>query len=165
MYDKSIFLNSEFDETISMCEDALFVSTVLNKIQSCCATKSILYYYRENPQGASHLANAQKYKQAIEVSKKIMLFDLIGQTEENLRIYKDFQAVWELKYMLALSAENKSKDSDQIRSEQKLYRKELLPYTKNTMDKRVKLANFIIMLPYPIFQLSLSAINNVLRKR
>lgn len=57
MYDKSIFLNSEFDETISMCEDALFVSTVLNKIQSCCATKSILYYYRENPQGASHLAN------------------------------------------------------------------------------------------------------------
>ena len=165
MYDKSIFLNSEFDETISMCEDALFVSTVLNKIQSCCATKSILYYYRENPQGASHLANAQKYKQAIEVSKKIMLFDLIGQTEENLRIYKDFQAVWELKYMLALSAENKSKDNDQIRSEQKLYRKELLPYTKNTMDKRVKLANFIIMLPYPIFQLSLSAINNVLRKR
>ena len=49
--------HSEFDETISMCEDALFVSTVLNKIQSCCATKSILYYYRENPQGASHLAN------------------------------------------------------------------------------------------------------------
>ena len=42
--------------------------------------------------------NAQKYKQAIEVSKKIMLFDLIRQTEENLRIYKDFQAVWELKY-------------------------------------------------------------------
>ena len=33
------------------------------------------------------------------------------------------------------------------------------------MDKRVKLVNFIIMLPYPIFQLSLSAINNVLRKR
>ena len=143
----------------------MFVSTVLNKIQSCCATKSILYYYRENPQGASHLANAQKYKQAIEVSKKIMLFDLIRQTEENLRIYKDFQAVWELKYMLALSAEDKSKDNGQIRSEQELYRKELLPYTKNTMDKRVKLANFIIMLPYPIFQLSLSAINNVLRKR
>lgn len=158
-------LHSEFDETISMCEDALFVSTVLNKIQSCCATKSILYYYRENPQGASHLANAQKYKQAIEVSKKIMLFDLIRQTEENLRIYKDFQAVWELKYMLALSAEDKSKDNGQIRSEQELYRKELLPYTKNTMDKRVKLVNFIIMLPYPIFQLSLSAINNVLRKR
>ena len=165
MYDKSIFLNSEFDETISMCEDALFVSTVLNKIQICCATISILYYYRENPQGASHLANAQKYKQAIEVSKKIMLFDLIRQTEENLRIYKDFQAVWELKYMLALSAEDKSKDNGQIRSEQELYRKELLPYTKNTMDKRVKLVNFIIMLPYPIFQLSLSAINNVLRKR
>lgn len=165
MYDKSIFLNSKFDETISMCEDALFVSTVLNKIQSCCATKSILYYYRENPQGASHLANAQKYKQAIDVSKKIMLFDLIRQTEANLRIYKEFQAVWELKYMLALSDENKSKDNDQIRSEQELYRKELLPYTKKTKDKRVKLANFIIMLPYPIFQLSLSAINNVSRKR
>ena len=65
----------------------------------------------------------------------------------------------------SLSAEDKSKDNGQIRSEQELYRKELLPYTKNTMDKRVKLVNFIIMLPYPIFQLSLSAINNVLRKR
>lgn len=164
MYDKSVFLDTKFDETISMCEDALFVGVALNKIKSCCATKSVLYYYRENLQGASHLANAQKYKQAIEVSKKVMSLDLVKQAEANLKIYKNFQAVWEMKYMLALSAEDKNRNSECIRNEQKLYRKEILPYTKNTIDKRVELTNFLIGFPSGIFQWGLRIINSILRK-
>lgn len=42
MYHHSIFDKVMFDESISMCENALFLNSVLEKYKACCATDSAL---------------------------------------------------------------------------------------------------------------------------
>lgn len=165
MYNKSVFDSIEFDETISMCEDALFVNILLDKIKSCCVTKSIMYYYRDNPQSSSRLVSIEKYLQAIDVSKKIMSLDSVKDVEENLKVYKNFQAVWELKYMLALVNDNTYFDKEIIRKRKIQYRREILPYTKYTKDNRVRLANFLAVISINITVIALKVIVGVIRRK
>ena len=49
MFHSSIFNRISFDESISMCEDALFVNYALEICQACCSTSEVLYFYRDNP--------------------------------------------------------------------------------------------------------------------
>lgn len=165
MYNKSVFDSIEFDETISMCEDALFVNRLLDKIKSCCVTRTVMYYYRDNPKGSSRLVSYERYLQAIDVSKKIMSLDSVKKVYENLKVYKNFQAVWELKYMLALVNDNAYFDKELIKKRKIQYRRELLPYTKYTKDNRVRLANFLVVVPLNMTVIALKVIIGVIRRK
>lgn len=164
MYDRTVFHDTKFDENVFMCEDALFINCVLNKAGECCATQSVLYYYRDNPRSFSCTAKASKYRQAIEVSKEILTLDRIAHSEENRRRFKTFQAVWELKYMLALSNENTLESRTQIQKEKRIYCAEVLPYTVKAKDKRVKLGNYVAQLPDGIALLCLKMMAKALRR-
>lgn len=165
MYDRSVFRDIKFDETVFMCEDALFINCVLNKIGDCCATQSVLYYYRHNPKSISRIADASKYHQAIEVSNRIMTLDRIAHSEEHRKRFKCFQAVWELKYMIALSNENTSESRMQIKKEKRQYRQEVLPYTAKTNDKIVMLGNLVAILPNRIAFLCLKMVAGAYRRK
>lgn len=162
MYNRLIFDNFLFDESISMCEDALFVNTVLNSIGECCSTDYVLYYYRDNPNGSSHLARADKYLQGINVSKQIMEFEHIREDKYNVKIFKEFQAVWQFKYMLALAKEDYVLNKEKIREEKSDYINNLLPNISVTREKRVRFINRLVKFPNPIFIILLLLGNKIL---
>lgn len=165
MFDRLIFEDIIFDESLSLCEDALFVNSVLNQMGRCCATTSVLYFYRDNPNSSSRMADSKKYRQAIDVSKKILSLKMVNSTEDNIKVFKDFQAVWELKLMLAIVMENDIEKKTILEKEKRRYKDELISYTKYSKDNRVRLANLIVTLPDWISILFLKMICQALRRK
>lgn len=165
MYNRCLFEKITFDENISMCEDALFLNKVLNETRKCSATNSALYYYRDNPVSTSRFANSKKYRQAIYVSNKIMELECVKDSENNIKLFKGFQAMWEFKYMLAVVYENGYEEVKSLKSEKQKYKTDVLPYTTKTSNKYVKIINIFMMMPYPFFIFFLKLGNVFLRKR
>lgn len=165
MFHYSIFSKISFDESISMCEDALFVNYALETCQACCSTNEILYFYRDNPLSSSKLANSAKYLQAISVSKRIQSIEIVKSCKEVLEQFKCFEAIWQFKYMLALAKENLPNSNIYIKESQKNFKKNLLTYTKNTKDKRLIIINILVTFPYGLFNMILKITSLIIRKR
>lgn len=160
MYHRSIFEKVLFDENVCMCEDALFVNQVFDFVKKCSKSERVLYYYRSNPKSSSQLANAEKYLQAINVSKQI----------QNLEVYKNypdvrenmirFEGYWYFKYMVALCGEKKTYDI--IKECQMRFRNEIYPYITNG-NPWLKLAKILVPLPSFMFYLSLKSCSFIMK--
>ena len=94
-----------------------------------------------------------------------MSLDSVKNVEENLKVYKNFQAVWELKYMLALVNDNTYFDKEIIRKRKIQYCREILPYTKYTKDNRVRLANLLAVVPINMTVIALKVIIGAIRRK
>lgn len=110
-----------------------------------------MYYYRDNTNGSSRLAKSSKYLQAIDVCKKIRDLDIIKHDETCMKIYKENEAFWQFKYMLALSNENSNHNKAKIKEAKHNYSKHLLPFISRTRDKRIQFVNSMIILPDFLF--------------
>lgn len=78
MYSKNLLKDCEFDESLFMCEDQLFVFRAVSNTEDIAVSTEQLYFYRVNSAGsAMHNLKEEDFMQRIYVANKI--FEIIKQ--------------------------------------------------------------------------------------
>ncbi|HAJ97912.1 MAG TPA: hypothetical protein DCO72_09275 [Ruminococcus sp.] len=161
IFSKSVFQSIRFPEKLTMCEDVLFISTLLNKNPVCPAVAEPLYFYRINPWSLTETPNPKKCLQAVKVYEKVRELPFIKNNPDMLANRIVHCCRWRLRYMMALVQEKPNGWREKFSDMRKKYLADMLPIQDYADTKFMKTSIPIINLSEGIAIAYLSAVSAV----
>ena len=140
IFRKTIFDTFRFSEDITMCEDVLMISKLLNQYPACPAVAEAMYFYRINPHSLTETPNTTKCGQAIQVYDTVKKIPFIQNNSEMLADRTIHGCRWQLRYLMALLNEKPEHWREDFSKMRRKYLDDILPVRRYTDTKFMKIS-------------------------
>ena len=161
IFHRKIFETFRFSEELTMCEDVLLISKILNENPVCPAVEEPLYFYRINPWSLTENPNTEKCRQAVQVYETVRELPFIKNQPEMLANRTVHCCRWRLRFMMALTEEKPDGWKEQFSAMRRSFIEDMRPIFDYADTKFMRTSLFLLKYSDSLGIVYLSAVSAV----